>query len=170
MTKLLRISATVLVLALVAFLFSACGGEEQSASVTTPLTTATKAKAASSSDKPESLIDQVIVPTDLSPKDFRNSLANRRPVVVLFYMIGPPDDVQVRSAISTLESRYKGQVDFYDYLFTDGDRYGDLTKLLKVNTTPSIIMINKQAKVQRVWAGYVDSKSLEQGIFEITKG
>jgi hypothetical protein len=35
-----------------------------------------------------------------------------------------------------------------------------------VNSTPTVVTINKQAKVQRAWTGYVDADSLEQGIVE----
>jgi len=34
-------------------------------------------------------------------------------VVVTFYLSGPTDDSQVRSSINKLESRFKGQADFY---------------------------------------------------------
>lgn len=173
--KLLRLTATVLLLATVAFLFAGCGEEEQKAPTVAPKTTGTtkaSGTGGTSTSKPELLVDQLIVPTDQTPKDFRKSLESRRPIVVTFYMTGttaPADDNKVRSAISNLEGRYRGQVDFYDYLFSDAERFGDLTTLLKVNTTPTVVMINKQAKVQRAWTGYVDDKSLEQGISEIIK-
>ncbi len=177
MTKLLKITASVLLLALTAFLFVACGGSQPAAPPTTtprtvsatPGTASTTARAAgsSASAEPEQMIGQLVIPTDQSPQDFRASLSSRRPVVVLFYMIGSADDDQVRQSLNTLESRYRGQVDFYDYFFSDGNKYGDLMTLLKVNATPSVIMINKQARVQRAWTGYVDDKSLQQGISEI---
>lgn len=166
MKKLPVIWAAVLSLALVAFLFSACGGEDQTAATPT-VAVKTTAKAGSSTTKPESLIGQPIVATDQSPKNFQSSLGSRRPIVVTFYMTGPSDDNQVRSSIQTLESRYRGQVDFEDYLFSDGDKYGDLPTLLKINSTPSVVMINKQSRVQRAWTGFVDQSSLEQGISEI---
>ena len=169
MSRFLRIPATMLMLAIVAFLFSACGGSDQSAAPP-PVSHTTSLKSSSSTDKPENLIGTVIAATDQSPQDFKSSLASRRPVVVLFYMTGPTDDNQVRSSIETLESRYKGDVDFYTYLYTDAQAYGDLTSLLKVDSTPSVIMINKQSKVQRAWSGYVDEKSLEQGVSEIMSG
>ncbi len=177
MTKLLKITASALGLALMAFLFSACGGGTQApAKTNTPGTVSTTARASggavagsSASAEPEQLAGQLVIPTAQSPQDFRSSLSNRRPVVVLFYMIGSADDDQVRQSVNTLESRYRGQVDFYDYFFSDGNKYGDLMSLLKVNSTPAVIMINKQAKVQRAWTGFVDDKSLQQGVSEILR-
>ena len=169
MARLLRAFAAMLLPAIAVFLLVGCGGG--SSNEPTPATHASTSASATrnggaSNALPESLIGQVVVPTDLSPQQFKESVSNRRPVVVDFYMTGPSDDSQVRSAITSLESRYKGQVDFYDYLYTDGQSYGDLTSLLKVNTTPAVIIINRQAKVQIAWTGYVDSKSIEQGIVE----
>ncbi len=174
MIRLFKTSAAVLAIALVAVLFAAgCGGGDTTSTPATPATTAGASgaagatnAAASSTQTPESLIGQVITPTDRSPKEFQTAISNRRPVVVTFYMTGPADDSQVRTAVTALESRYKGQVDFFDYQYTDGSRYGDLTRLLKVNTTPAVIVINKQGKVQEAWSGYVDQKSIEQGIVE----
>ena len=170
MSRFLRISATMLLLAVVAVVFSACGGsDQQSAAPAAPSATSTS-KAAISANKPESLIGTVISPTDESPKDFRSSLASNRPVVVLFYMTGTTDDNQVRSSIQSLQNRYKGNVDFYVYLYTDAEGYGDLASLLKVDSPPSVIMINKHRQVQRAWSGFVDEKSLEQGVSEIMRG
>lgn len=169
MSKLRNLIAAALLIALTVFLLAGCGGEE-----TTPTKagkTSTKAGASApagggSTIKAEDQIGQVISTTDQTPNDFKRSLESRRPIVVTFYMTGPYDDYQVRSFITTLETKYKGQADFYDYLYTDGQRFGDLADLLMVNSTPTVIAINKQAKVQRAWTGYVDAESLEQGIVE----
>ncbi len=170
MSRFLRISATMLLLAVVAVVFSACGGsDQQSAAAPGSLATSTS-KAAISTNKPESLIGNMISPTNQSPKDFSSSLASNRPVVVLFYMTGTTDDNQVRASILSLQNRYKGDVDFYVYLYTDAEGYGDLATLLKVDSPPSVIMINKQRQVQRAWSGFVDEKSLEQGVSEIMRG
>ncbi len=165
MIKLSRIAATVLTLTLVAFLLSACGGDE-AAAPSAQTVTAKTAKAAASTGKSEDLIGQVITPGNLTPDNFKNSLSSRRPIVVTFYMNGPYDDSQVRSSVQSLESKYRGQADFYDYVYSDGQSFGDLAMILKVSTTPAVITINKQSKVQRAWSGYVDSKSIEQGIVE----
>lgn len=169
MTGLRKLLVTVLGLALVAFLLAGCGEEQPPPAKTSTKAKTTKTGAAASQDRPEALVDQVIVPTEQSPGDFRRSLENRRAVVVTFYMTGPADDSKVRSAIMSLEGRYKGQADFYNYLYTDGAKYGDLNTLLKVNATPAVVIINRQAKVQRAWTGYADEDSLEQGIVEATK-
>ncbi len=172
MKKIPTTLAAALIPVFVAFLISGCGGAAAGAS--NPPTAASHAAGASAkaspTDKPENLIGQAVSPTNQSPSDFQNSVKERRPVVVTFYMTGAADDNYVRTAITDLESQYTGQVDFEDYLFSDASSFGDLTSLLKVNTTPSVIMINKQAKVQRAWTGYVDKKSLQQGITEIISG
>ncbi|MFA6002000.1 MAG: hypothetical protein WC828_07820 [Thermoleophilia bacterium] len=174
MTRLLKVTATALIIALAAFLFTSCGEETPTTKTSTKASTS-KSKASagagggSSTTMVENLIGQIITPTEQSPKDFTDSIKKRRPIVVLFYMTGPYDDTQVRSSVSTLESRYRGQVDFYTYLYSDSGRYMDLPMLLNVNTTPSLVIINKQATVQRAWTGFADNQSIEQGIVEATK-
>jgi len=152
---------------LVVFLFAGCGGSDTPATTAAKTTKSTKA-AAASAVMAEDMIGQVVVPGELTPKDFKTSIESRRPIVVTFYISGPADDNQVRSSVLSLESKLRGQVDFYDYLYTDAQRYGDLTMILHVTTTPTVVVINQQAQVQRAWSGYVDIKSIEQGINEAT--
>lgn len=171
-SKVLR-AAAALVIALGVFLMAGCGGEEEQPSTqiaTATSTTRTAAKApAGSTNKAENLTGQTVVPTDLTPQDVKKSLQSRRAVVVNFYMTSPYDDSQVRSYITSLQSKYQGQVDFYTFLYTDGQRFGDLMDVLMVNATPTVVVINRQGKVQRAWTGYVDAKSIEQGIVESLK-
>lgn len=172
MTRLLRYSVTALIMALLVFLLVGCGGGDEGATNTSTrkasTTSTTKSSASASADqaKPEDLIGQVIVPTDNSPEDFTKSIDDRRPIAVTFYILGPTDDSKVRSSMSTLENRYKSEMDFYTYLQSDGERYKDLATLLNVNTTPTVVIINDQARVVEAWTGYADDKSLEQGIVE----
>lgn len=172
MTRLLNSIAAALMIALVVFLFSGCGSDETAQTKASTRTSTAKASAKTpvgGTNKSENLVDQIIVPTDQTPKEFKRSLESRRPVVVTFYMTGPYDDSQVHLSVSSLESKYKGQVDFYTFMYSEGSRYGDLATLLSVNSTPTVVIINRQAKVQRAWTGYADTKSLEQGIVEATK-
>ena len=169
MTGLLRIVSTAVLLALVVFLFAGCGGSD--VPVTPTRTARTTEAAGGSTSKAEDLIGQIVIPGMLSPADFKQSIETRRPIVVTFYITGsggPADDSQVRSSIMSLESKYRGQVDFYTYNYTDSEDYGDLTAILKVTTTPTVIIINPQSQVQRAWSGYVDISSIEQGINEAT--
>ncbi|MHB8160001.1 MAG: hypothetical protein ACYDGS_05900 [Thermoleophilia bacterium] len=171
MTKILKLTVTVLIIAIVAFIFSGCGDSEAPATTPTKTSKTTKPGSGSASTgKAEELIGQVITPGELSPKDFKSSIESRRPIVVTFYISGPYDDNQVRSSVMSLQNKFRGQVDFYDYLYTDGQKFGDLSIILKVSTTPTVVIINKEAKVQRAWSGFVDSKSIEQGICEATAG
>lgn len=166
------IAATVLIALLGVFLSAGCGGEEKPVTQPPAGTSTTRAATrtpAGSTNKAENLIDKAVVPTDQTPSDFKKSLQDRRAIVVNFYMTSPYDDSQVNSAVRTLESKYRGQADFYTYLYTDGQRFGDLMDILMVNTTPTVVVINRQGKVQRAWTGYVDAKSIEQGVVEAQK-
>lgn len=166
-----KLIAMAIALTPMVFLLVGCGGGSEQP-VTAPATgTAAKtaAKAGATTVKAENSINQVFTPTDLTPGDFKRSLEDRRAIVVNFYITGPYDDTQVHQSVTSLETKFRGQVDFYNYLYTDGQRFGDLMDLLLVNSTPSVIIINRQAKVQRAWTGYVDSKSIEQGITEAMK-
>ncbi len=161
----------MMTLGLVAFLIAGCGGSEETTTAATTKASKTGAAAASSAGgasatKVDAIVGQVIVPTDQSPADFKKSIEARRPIVMTFYMNGTSDDAQVRTFVLSLKSKYSGEVDFYDYLYSDGIKYGDLTTLLQVGTTPTVVIINRQSQVQRAWAGWVDSKSIEQGIVE----
>lgn len=169
MNKPFKLIAAVLIMALAAFLFVGCGGggEEDNAPPKKSKTNAdASAAAATPTDMPEALIGQAIVPTKDSPEDFTKAIDDQMPIVVTFYMPAPYDDSQVRSSIMTLQGRYRGQVEFFDYLYSDAQSYKDLVTLLKVNSTPTVVIINRQGVVQRAWTGFVDADSIEQGISE----
>jgi hypothetical protein len=168
MSRLLRLVATALALAFVVFLLAGCGEETTTTAAQTVTSKASKS-AGTSTSKAEDLVGQVVTPGELTPPEFKNALAARRPIVVTFYMSGPYDDSQVHQSIISLESKYRGKVDFFDYLYTDGQKFGDLAIILKISTTPSVVVINCQSQVQRAWSGFADGKSLEQGIVEATK-
>ncbi len=174
MNRILKLIATALVFTVVVFLLAVsagCGGGDEEAAKTDTKAAAEKKDAKKQSspsdvDRPEMLIDQVIVPTENTPEDFSESIEKRRPIAVTFYQLGPNDDARVRTAMTNLESRYKGQMDFYTYLYSDGERYKDLAELLLVNTTPTVVVINSESRVQRAWTGFADADSLEQGVVE----
>jgi len=153
----------------VVFLLAGCGEDTASQAPVQTVTSKASKSAGTSTAKAENLVGQVVTPGELTPADFKNALANRQPIVVTFYMNGPSDDSQVHSSITTLESKYRGRVTFFDYLYSDGQKFGDLAIILQVSTTPSVVVINCQSQVQRAWSGYADAKSLEQGIVEATK-
>lgn len=165
-----KLLTAVLMIALAVFLLAGCGGGEEE---TAPPPKAEKKSSNNKqvtlepSDMPENLVGQAIVPTKDSPEDFVRAMDEKRPIMVTFYMTpGPTDDSDVKSSVNALEGRYRGQMEFFDYLYSDGDNYKDLVTLLSVNTTPTVVIINRQGTVQRAWTGYVDEQSIEQGIVE----
>ena len=167
MHKRQNLIAAALILALVAFLLVGCGGGDQTPTkATTKATTKASSASSGSKDRPEALIGQSVTTTDQTPGDFRKSLDQHKAVVVIFYMTGPYDDYQVRSAVSSVESKYRSQIDFYSYLYTDGQKFGDLASLLKVNSTPAVIIFNRSGKIQQAWTGYADEKIIEQAAIE----
>jgi hypothetical protein len=170
MTRILKPAAALMVIMLAVFFIASCGGSDKSEAPVKKASTSKESSSKSSSGgggggdeaKPEQMEGQVIVSNQNLPDDFNESLESRRPIAVTFYMLGPDDDARVRTAMTRMESKYKGQMDFYTYLYSDGERYKGLASLLLVNTTPTVIMINEESRVTVGWTGYADEQSLEQ--------
>lgn len=171
MNKPFKSIAAVLVMALAAFLFAGCGGgDEDTAPPPKQAKTNTSASAAATksepAEMPEDLVGQTVSPTKDSPENFNKAIEDQRPILVMFYLPAPYDDSQVRSSVMTLQGRYRGQMEFFTYLYSDAQTYQDLATVLRVNSTTAVIIINRQGVVQRAWTGYVDEESIEQGIQE----
>jgi hypothetical protein len=142
-----------------------CGGGEET-TTTTKNAVATTVGSSGSTDSKDDLLGKPLATTDSTPAEYTEAIEQGRPVVLLFYVPGSVDDVQVLDSLTAL------QEDFDDYVFLLYDysvpsSYGDLSTLLEVNYPPELVLVDGLGIPREIWNGYVDEGTLNQGLVNL---
>jgi len=87
-------------------------------------------------------------------------------VVLLFYVPGSTDDVQVMDSLSILQPEFDQYV-FLLYDYSKPAAYGDLSTLLNVNYPPELVMVDGLGIVRRIWNGFVDEGTINQDLVNL---
>ncbi len=106
---------------------------------------------------------------ELTPSDVTEALAQHRPLAILFYVSGGPDDSAVLKALQNLQPKYS-DVTFLLYDYKDPGSYGSLGTSLMVNYPPQVAFIDTQGVIRSVLGGYVDEGTLNQKVVNIRQG
>ena len=153
----------LLVILLVTLSAYGCGGGGGRDATTTSLSGATPTAPTGSGG--QGVIGATIRTTRETPEEFTEAY-EQTPVVVLFYVPGNADDRSVLESLNRLKSSFSGYTFLvYDYKLPDA--YGDLSTLLTIGYPPELILIDKAGVIRRVWNGYVDEGSLNQGLVDL---
>jgi hypothetical protein len=155
----------LLVVLLVALIASGCGGggDEEVTTTSGPAVTAAPSGPATG----DSLVGEDVVTTADTPAEFVEAYG-AKPIVVLFYVPGATDDVSVVESLDGLAPSFDDYL-FLAYDYKTPDVYGDLSALLEVGYPPEVILIDKKGIVQRIWNGYVDEGTLNQGLVSLDR-
>jgi hypothetical protein len=143
------------------FFVSRRGGEE-----TVPPTPAPAQTSSPSASTPEAPA-QTNAPQDKSksgsqglPAPVAKALDAKKTVVVLFWNKSAVDDRSVKKSVDRL-SRRGGSVAKFTDTVKNLSRYTRITSAVSVNTTPSVVVINRRGQAE-VLAGYNDYQTINQ--------
>jgi hypothetical protein len=155
----------LLLLAGAAFVVVGCGGEEET--TTTTLNTVPVAVAASGATSGTGdVLGEPLQTTDSTPAEYREAVAEGRPVVLLFYVPGQVDDVEVLDNLTALQPDFDEYV-FLLYDYSVPSDYGDLSTLLNVNYPPEVVLVDGLGVPVEIWNGYVDEGTLNQSLVNL---
>lgn len=112
------------------------------------------------------LLDTTIVPTESTPKEFTEAVAQGRPVVILFYIPGGTDDQKVLDSVRALQPSFAEYV-FLLYDHKSAGAYGDLSMLLAVDYPPQLVLVDSTGTIREIWNGYVDEGTINQGLVNL---
>ncbi|MBN1321882.1 MAG: hypothetical protein JXA87_13715 [Thermoleophilia bacterium] len=156
----------VLLLVLFAALLACgCGGGGDEATTTSRAGVTTTAPPDNSGAPGQELVGTSVASTRDTPAEFTDVYA-QTPIVLLFYVPGNADDRSVLESLNRLKSSFSGYTFLvYDYKLPEA--YGDLSTLLKIGYPPELILIDKAGVIRKIWNGYVDEGSLNQGLVDL---
>jgi hypothetical protein len=166
------LAALVLILTL-SLLAAGCGGGEEQATETTVNTVAVAAQPVANTQPTQSvhegLVGTVLEPTEQTPVEVSEALAQGRPVVVMFYVPGSHDDSLVRESLDKLMPQYE-DIFLAVYDFKVPDAFGDLARLLEVDYPPQVVFVDTAGVIRSVLSGYADEGTLNQHLANIRQG
>jgi hypothetical protein len=119
--------------------------------------------------KYEQIVGEQIVPSEETPAPVQEAIAERRPVVIFFYVPGSEDDSLVRESLDKLEPKYE-DITVVRYDFKAPDEFGDLGRLLKIDYPPQLVFVDPSGVVRSVLSGYVDEGTLNQHMVNVRQG
>lgn len=166
----------VLVVLVLAALLAGCGGGAESAVQETPPDSVPAVQQVANTvpagpPKPsyEQIVGEQLIASEETPAPMAAALAERRPVVVFFYVPGSADDSLVRESLDKLEPKYE-DITVLRYDFKAPDEFGDLARLLEIDYPPQLVFVDPSGVVRSVLSGYVDEGTLNQHLVNIRQG
>jgi hypothetical protein len=114
------------------------------------------------------------------PKPIVDRLQARQPMIVLFYDPRQLTTDDQRSAIETATAKYRGLIDSLEFdasaalpsiapSNTIGAQVANITRDLRIDFTPYVILVNKAGIITVRYRGYIDSGTLEREILRATQ-
>lgn len=105
-----------------------------------------------------------------TPRFFKEALEKKKPLLVFFYTEGDSLSDSVRKSIKMIfeDSKYS-EVLFLALNIQKPEHVFGLIEPLGVNYTPFISLLNDEGIIVKQFRGYVDLKTLEQSLYEVTR-
>jgi hypothetical protein len=155
----------LLLLAWAAVVVAGCGGGEET-TTTTKKAVATTVHSSGSKSNAEEVLGKPLQTSDATPAEYREAIEQGRPVVLLFYVPGSVDDVQVLDSLTALQPDFDEYV-FLVYDYSIPSAYGDLSTLLKVDYPPETVLVDGLGIPREIWNGFVDEGTLNQSLVNL---
>jgi hypothetical protein len=193
----MRRVVTGLALVVAAFALAACSSGATTDNTTgtsagTPVAASVAPAASSSASTNTDVLSptQPVAPGEMFPTDpaavpqaMLDNLAAKKPMLV--YIYDPKTNVAAdqRKAINSAIKKYRGTIELMTFNYTTGmsstnasgtlpaeiNKAELMTGLLKVNTTPYMIFVDRYGRITYRFAGYTDSALLEREVLRATE-
>ena len=155
----------LLLLAWAAVVVAGCSGEEETTTSIGQAVTAT-VPTGGSGGSAKDVLGKPLDTTDSTPVEYTEAVEQGRPVVLLFYVPGSTDDVQVLESLTALQADFEQYV-FLLYDYSRPSAYGDLSTLLEVNYPPELVLVDGLGVPREIWNGFVDEGTINQGLVNL---
>ena len=159
-------TVVLLLVALAAVVLVGCSGGDEETTTTVKRAVNTTEEARGSAASADELLGKPLETTESTPAEYVEAIEQGQPVVLLFYVPGSTDDVQVMDSLSILQPEFDQYV-FLLYDYSKPAAYGDLSTLLNVNYPPELVMVDGLGIVRRIWNGFVDEGTINQDLVNL---
>ena len=111
-----------------------------------------------------------ITPTDETPPFIADRLAEQRGIVLLVYVQGASDDMEMLSYFKTVKAQYSADSSFFSFEAVKTTELGDTLDQMRVSDPPVLAIIDGNGEVAELYTGWIGLKVMEQRVADAVRG
>jgi hypothetical protein len=111
-----------------------------------------------------------VVPTADTPEFITKRLDENRGIVLLVYVRGASDDMEMLSYFEDIKANYAADSSFFSFEAHESKQLGDLLAQLRVSDPPILAIIRGDGQVANLYTGWIGFKVMEQEIADAVRG
>jgi hypothetical protein len=111
-----------------------------------------------------------IKPTADTPDFITKRLDEKRGMVLLVYVKGAGDDMEMLSYFNDIKANYSADSSFFSFEARESSQLGDLLAQLRVSNPPILAIIRGDGTVAQLYTGWIGFKVMEQEVADAVRG
>jgi hypothetical protein len=111
-----------------------------------------------------------IEPTAETPNFITKRLDEGRGIVLLVYVQGASDDMEMLSYFNDIKANYAADSSFFSFEARESKQLGDTLMQLHVSDPPILAIIRGDGQVAQLYTGWIGFKVMEQEIADAVRG
>lgn len=111
-----------------------------------------------------------IEPTADTPEFITKRLDENRGIVLLVYVKGASDDMEMLSYFKDIKDNYSADSSFFSFETRESKQLGDLLTQLRVSDPPVLAVIRGDGTVAQLYTGWIGFKVMEQAVADAVRG
>jgi hypothetical protein len=111
-----------------------------------------------------------IQPTAETPEFITKRLDEKRGIVLLVYVKGASDDMEMLSYFNDIKANYAADSSFFSFEPRESKQLGDLLAQLRASDPPLLAIIRGDGTVAQLYTGWIGFKVMEQEIADAVRG
>jgi hypothetical protein len=105
-----------------------------------------------------------------TPEFVKKRLDEKRGMVLLVYVQGATDDMEMLSYFNDIKANYAADSSFFSFEAHESKDLGDLLAQLRVSDPPILAIIRGDGTVAQLYTGWIGFKVMEQEIADAVRG
>ncbi len=111
-----------------------------------------------------------IEPTADTPAFITKRLDEKRGIVLLVYVNGASDDMEMLSYFNDIKANYAADSSFFSFESRESKQLGDLLAQLRVSDPPILAIIRGDGTVAQLYTGWIGFKVMQQEVADAVRG
>jgi hypothetical protein len=105
-----------------------------------------------------------------TPEFITKRLDEKRGIVLLVYVKGASDDMEMLSYFNDIKGNYAADSSFFSFEARESKQLGDLLSQLRVSDPPILAIIRGDGVVAQLYTGWIGFKVMEQEVADAVRG